>query len=182
MAKKKTPSVEDIDLFQKAIEGTKPLVNEKIRLNTRVPTLIKKTSKIREDRFTFSEADELSAVGGDESMIYKQEGLSNKLLRKLRKGQYNVDAILDLHGNSINEAMVAVNECLQQCVHDGLQVVLMIHGKGHHSQMPILKNKLNHWLRHMDVVLAFCSATPAHGGHGAIYVLLKRSTEENHVG
>ncbi|MEE9156926.1 MAG: Smr/MutS family protein, partial [Gammaproteobacteria bacterium] len=39
---------------------------------------------------------------------------------------------------------------------------------------PVLKNKLNNWLRQRDEVLAFCSTRPVDGGTGAVYVLLKR--------
>jgi DNA-nicking Smr family endonuclease len=51
-----------------------------------------------------------------------------------------------------------------------------VHGKGNGSwqKQPVLKNKLNQWLRQRDEVLAFCSARPCDGGTGAIYVLLKK--------
>jgi DNA-nicking Smr family endonuclease len=38
----------------------------------------------------------------------------------------------------------------------------------------VLKKSVNLWLRKHDSVVAFCSARTAHGGTGAIYVLLKR--------
>ena len=96
----------------------------------------------------------------------------------MRKGQYNVEAILDLHGMTVAKANAEVDRFLQQCLHQGIRIVLIIHGKGHHSQEPILKNKLNHWLRSIDGVLAFCSAAKEHGSRGASYVLLKRKTGE----
>jgi DNA-nicking Smr family endonuclease len=54
--------------------------------------------------------------------------------------------------------------------------VRIIHGKGNGSRHrgPVLKQKINHWLRQRDEVLAFCSARPMDGGTGAIYVLLRR--------
>jgi DNA-nicking Smr family endonuclease len=55
-------------------------------------------------------------------------------------------------------------------------VVRIIHGKGKSSEgkLPVLKGKVNSWLRQKGEVLAFCSARPNDGGTGAVYVLLKR--------
>jgi DNA-nicking Smr family endonuclease len=54
--------------------------------------------------------------------------------------------------------------------------VRIIHGKGLSSagKLPVLKGKVDAWLRQMDAVLAFCSARRNDGGTGALYVLLKR--------
>ena len=57
--------------------------------------------------------------------------------------------------------------------------IRIIHGKGKRSRNnkgPVIKTKVNHWLRQRDDVLAFCSARPIDGGTGAIYVLLRRNT------
>jgi len=50
-----------------------------------------------------------------------------------------------------------------------------VHGKGRRSRQPgpVLKGLVDHWLRQRDDVLAFCSARPADGGTGAVYVLLR---------
>lgn len=178
MAKKTKMSPEDIAAFHKAVEGVRPLIQRKIRLQP-LASHSKKTTRVAatEDFFHFSEAQDLDLVQGEEYIAYKGSGISNKILRKLGKGQYNVEAILDLHGMSVEAAEKAVSRFLQQCLHEGRRVVLIIHGKGRHKQMPILKNKLNHWLRTITVVLAFCSA--AHNNRGAIYVLLKRTMEDD---
>ena len=42
----------------------------------------------------------------------------------------------------------------------------------------ILKGCVDHWLRELDVVRAFHSAQPRHGGTGAVYVLLRKSEAE----
>lgn len=180
MAKKTKISEEDLIAFHKAVEGTKPLVQKKIRISHRpsIPRLMKPTISDKE-ALHFTEKQDLNSVHGEEFIVHKQAGISNKTLRKLRKGQYNVEATLDLHGMSVEVARTAVDDFLQYSLQEGIRVVLIIHGKGHHSQTPILKNKLNHWLRETNVVLAFCSAAPSHGSRGAIYVLLKRTTQED---
>lgn len=181
MPKKKAhPSEEDLKAFHEAVKGVKPLKNNKIRLSTRrhPPKVAHRRHQEELPDLTLNEALTLSPVSSEEFIQYRQTGVSHKILRNLRKGQYNVEAKLDLHGMSIEKAIHAVDCFLKQCIHEGVRVALIIHGKGHHSHMPILKNKLNHWLRDIQPVLAFCSAAPTHGSRGAIYVLLKRNPEE----
>ena len=81
---------------------------------------------------------------------------------------------MDLHGKTVEESKIALSRFLMQCQAKGIRHVLIIHGKGHKMGKPILKNKLNHWLRQIDDVLAFCSATAKEGRSGALYVLLRR--------
>ena len=71
---------------------------------------------------------------------------------------------------------MALAAFLDRCGHRGARCVHIIHGKGHGSsnQGPVLKNKVNAWLRQREEVLAFCSAQPKDGGTGAVYVLLRR--------
>jgi DNA-nicking Smr family endonuclease len=180
MPKRPSKQEEEIAAFHQAMKDAKPLPHQKIRIATppkKQPRV--RSPEIEPERVRITELLALHTVSGEEFISYKQEGVSNKTLRKLRKGQYNVEAILDLHGMSVEKAIMAIEGFLQQALSDGIRLVLIIHGKGLHSQEPILKNKLNHWLRDMTSVLAFCSAAPKHGSRGAIYVLLKRTTEEN---
>lgn len=176
--KKNTISPEELDLFHQAMKDATPLSPKKIRISTPPPAIKRSTKQdIPEEwetKFYLSEHNPLPVVNSETKITYKQSDISNKSLRKLRKGQYNVEAVLDLHGLTVERAMAAVQQFLQECLQNGMRVVLIIHGKGHHShQSPVLKNKLNHWLRELDIVLAFSSAAPQHGSRGAMYVLLK---------
>lgn len=180
MPKKKNDiSPDDLALFHQAMKDAKPFTaSDKVRLtppSSRPRQKIPKDSTF-EEKFHLSDTNREPEVTGEAFITFKQSDISNKNLRKLRKGQYNVQAVLDLHGMTVEEAMTAVENFLQQCLQEGIRVVLIIHGKGHHShQSPILKNKLNNWLREINFVLAFSSAAPQHGSRGAMYVLLKKS-------
>lgn len=176
------PHPDDILAFQKAVEGTKLLKQKqnKVRLkkNQCEQKVIKKLRRPSEDPIPMRETLELATVSRDETIQYKHPSISNKILRNLSKGQYNIDAMLDLHGMTVDQAEIAVNQFLQQCLRRHSRVALIIHGKGRRDSVPVLKNKLNHWLREMPVVLAFCSASTTHGSRGAIFVLLKEFLEE----
>ena len=98
------------------------------------------------------------------------------MLRKLRRGQFQIGPALDLHGMTVATAREALTRFLHAARREGRSCVRIIHGKGNGSRHrgPVLKLKINHWLRQRDEVLAFCSARPVDGGTGAIYVLLRR--------
>lgn len=180
MTKKKEINPDDLALFHEAMKGTKPLSSKKNRIvKPRPPIKPRITEEFLPDIFDNQIDLDIHPVRGEEFIAYKQASISNKILRKLRKGQYNVEGILDLHGMTIEKARNAVEDFLQQCLVRKLRVVLIIHGKGTHSQGPVLKNKLNQWLRSAKSILAFCSAAPTHGSRGALYVLLRGQVEKD---
>lgn len=111
-----------------------------------------------------------------EELLFSRSGLQHSVLRKFRRGHYVIEAELDLHGRIVREAREMVNEFLRVSRLNGHRCVRIIHGKGLSSagKLPVLKGKVNAWLRQKDEVLAFCSARPHDGGTGAVYVLLKR--------
>jgi DNA-nicking Smr family endonuclease len=179
MPKKTKISDEDLQAFEKAVAGVRKITPKKIRLAS--PTPLPKRSPFRKntDDYNLDSLSDTPTVSSEEFISYKHSSISDKLLRKLKKGQYNVDAVLDLHGMTVSASKKAVIRFIQECLRQDLRVALIIHGKGRHCEAPILKNSLNDWLRKIKMVLAFCSATISHGSRGAVYVLLKNSSEEN---
>lgn len=177
MPKKTEISKQDQDLFREAMRDIKPLSHTKITFKAPAikPTVRpKKQDEPEED--TFSDFDQLDQVGGEDILQFSRPGIQHKVLRNLRNGKYNVETILDLHGMTVIEARQALSHFLSKCQQRSIRHILIIHGKGHHNNnIPILKNKLNHWLRQTEQVLAFCSATNRDGRGGALYVLLKAS-------
>lgn len=112
-----------------------------------------------------------------EELLFIRPGIQHAVLRRLRRGQYTIEAQLDLHGQTVAQARESVALFLHESRAIGRRCVRIIHGKGRGSQgkLPVLKGKVNAWLRRRDEVLAFCPAQPTDGGAGAIYVLLKKN-------
>lgn len=106
---------------------------------------------------------------------YHQGGLQRNVLRKLRRGEFRCDAVLDLHGMSSVEARQALVTFLNNAQAKDFRCLRIIHGKGLRSSNrgPVLKGLVNNWLQQRSEVLAFHSARPEDGGSGAVYVLLK---------
>jgi DNA-nicking Smr family endonuclease len=180
MRTKKPPvTPEERTLFREAVGPVRPILHDRVHLRPRRPPPHPRFSQA-DDRACLQ--DSLSdgfhpweLETGDE-LLFARPGLQHRLLAKLRRGQFSVGAELDLHGLVVSEARQAVAGFLQQCRDRGVRCVRIIHGKGLGSRhkAPVLKHKVNHWLRQRDEVLAFCTARPVDGGAGAIYVLLKR--------
>lgn len=171
---KNSLSQDELNAFLEAVKDVKRLVHDKMEqprpVTTKAPRQI--TQK-KQAAFYFQESSFAEIVTQEESLSFQQASTPEKLLRKLKKGQYNVQAVLDLHGLTVSEAEVELSCFLTECLLRSKRVVLLVHGKGRDPQAPVLKNKLNQWLRHYDKVLAFCTALPRHGGQGALYLLLK---------
>jgi len=176
------PKISDADkaLFREQATGARKLEHDKVNHPAKpikpVPLQrIADDQQVLDDMFS-DESYAEDVETGDELFFYR-EGLQQKLLKQLRRGQLSVTAELDLHGYIVAEARIALTEFLKDCRRHGDRCVRIVHGKGHGSQqkLPVLKNKVNAWLQQRDEILAFCSARPVDGGTGAVYVLLKRS-------
>ena len=115
----------------------------------------------------------------DEYIEGSAPGLDRQLVRKLRRGDYAIQAHLDLHGLVQKEAHAEVDTFIDEARKRGHRCVLIVHGRGLHSKdsVPVLKERLKVWLTRGRIsrgVLAFATAKPTDGGAGAVYVLLRR--------
>lgn len=172
----------DLALFRDFVHDIKPLPNTKVICP---PPTVKPSRKRRVESTEenmpaapFSDYEKLDAVSSEDQLNYCQLGIPYKTLRKLRASQYNVNAIIDLHGMTVADARDALYAFLLRCHREGIRHALIIHGKGKSMSKPILKNKLNHWLRETDLVLAFCSAAAKDGRSGSLCVLIKQQKAE----
>ncbi|MFO0723043.1 MAG: Smr/MutS family protein [Myxococcota bacterium] len=115
----------------------------------------------------------------DEFIEGAVEGLDRRILRNLRRGDYAVEAHVDLHGLTKEPAKDAVESFIAESRRRGQRCVLIVHGRGLNSkdQIPVLKLALKAWLERGRIarnILAFSTARPHDGGAGAVYVLLRR--------
>jgi DNA-nicking Smr family endonuclease len=179
MAIKQHSSKEDAALFRDSVKGAKRLSHDRIppfRRRTRpVPRKTLEDQALVVQEMLSADYDPAEVETGDE-MLFMRPGLQHGLMRKLRRGQFSIGAELDLHGLTVALARETLAGFLASCRASDVRCVRIIHGKGRSSpgRKPVLKARLQGWLRHIDEVLAFCSARPCDGGTGAVYVLLRR--------
>ena len=109
-------------------------------------------------------------------LSYKLDGIGHNVFNRFRKGQYPIDASLDLHRMRVKQAREQVLAFIKECLRQDIRTALISHGKAEHSELKAtLKSCINQWLKEIDVVQAFHSAQPKHGGTGAVYVMLRKS-------
>ena len=105
-------------------------------------------------------------------------GVDRRRSDRLRRGRLPVEARLDLHGYTQDQAHAALDRFLGETQARGLRCVLVITGKGTTKEAGgVLRAQVPRWLNepgNRARVLAFDYAQPKHGGLGAIYVLLRR--------
>jgi DNA-nicking Smr family endonuclease len=100
-------------------------------------------------------------------------------LNDLRSGRFSVQAHLDLHGLTLQDARFVLDEFILESIRAGFTCVRVIHGRGRHSHKhhPVLKENVQRWLasrRMSRHVIAYTSARICDGGGGALYVLLRK--------
>ena len=166
-------------LFREAVADASPLAQQRVppHRDPPPPKPIKREQDEKQvlDDMLGGDIDPADLETGEE-LLYCRSGLQHSVLKKLRRGHYAIEAELDLHGMRVEEARQALTAFLHHALAQRLKTVRIIHGKGHGSlhKQPVLKGKVNHWLRQRIEILAFCSARPVDGGTGAVYVLLRR--------
>jgi DNA-nicking Smr family endonuclease len=177
MPRPKKPTAEEIEEFQRSIGPVKKLHHDKTVPVRQPPPPRPRTTVEPEkydsfDHLSDSIADEPVSAG--DSLFFARPGLQQRQLQRLRRGQLAVGAELDLHGMTAAEARKALGEFIALCLDQHIRSVHIIHGKGYGAgKAPVLKNRLNAWLRQHHDVLAFSSAQLRDGGTGALYVLLR---------
>ena len=102
-------------------------------------------------------------------------GIGPEVLRQLRRAFWPVGAHLDLHGLNSDEARLALNNFIEASQTHGTRCVRIVHGKGYGSAdgQPVLKARVAQWLTQLSAISAFASAPTAHGGRGALLVLIR---------
>lgn len=105
-------------------------------------------------------------------------GLDRASADRLRRGRYPIEARLDLHGMTQEEAHRALKGFVAGSRRLGRRVVLVITGHGR-SSGGVLKSAVPRWLNEPDLrphVLALTPARPRDGGSGALYLLLRKAS------
>ncbi len=177
MSRPKKPAPDDIELFRRSVD-----VDRKLTTDTVSPAVKRRSPRPR-IKPAYGDQPSLAGfsdggsedIGAEDTLFFARPGLQQRQLQRLRRGQLPVEAELDMHGMTIPVAGKEVARFLAHCRDRHIRCVRIIHGKGYGSRetAPVLKNRIDHWLRQHHDVLAFCSTPRDRGGTGAINVLLR---------
>lgn len=122
------------------------------------------------------EVDVESLLLTDDGLSFRRPGIGADVVARLRRGQWTIQAEIDLHGLRRDEARQVLRDFLDLATRRAQRCVRIVHGKGHGSpgRRPVLKARVQRWLAQSAAVLAFAQASGPQGGAGALIALLDR--------
>lgn len=166
------------DLFARAMGAVRPIKQKKKRINpekrpsarphptprSQTPLPLPMTSAAPPQPST------------DDPWTLKNSGISQERLKKLAAGNPPARTELDLHGMTRDEALQALQGCVEEALARGDRAICVVHGRGLHSQgRPVLKEAVYQWLRSGPCAGLILAAIPKpHTGGGSALILLRR--------
>lgn len=153
--------------------------------------LVKNVKRIPKDNRTESKPQPTQISVSRESTLADTvrmsapNGVDANTEKRFRKGDFRIEAELDLHGMTEDKAFDAVNKFILRAYDRGFRCVLIVTGKGLHqsdegdifSRRAVLKNKVPEWLESdglKPLILSKLHPEAKLGGTGALLILLRR--------
>ena len=133
-----------------------------------------------------NETEEISVLKNfhHEPDLGTKADIDKQTLRRFKREEFGVEASLDLHGFTLDQAFEAVHHFIFSSFHQGKRAVLIVTGKGlpHPEQdifeaRGVLKQSVPEWLKSPELspmILTVIHPSAKLGGSGALYILLRR--------
>lgn len=165
--------IDDFALFREAIKGTK-----KIKQDTFIPSQPsrKKINELREmqeqkdTEFFFSDEYEPLLKEENEKVRYLREDVDPYILKQLRRGDFQPELFLDLHGLTKEKAKKELAALILACEREHVYCASIMTGFGTRT----LKDQIPRWLVQHPKVLALHQAPKEWGGDAAILILVEQ--------
>lgn len=169
--KRPSLSAEEQAAFFEAVRGVRPLA---VRDRIAVPPPLGSPTR----RTTLPPKVSLTVEGDAQRYAARAPGVSLSQVAELRTSAIHLEATLDLHGLTIDAAIRALHAFLLESRGLGRRRVLIVHGKGTHSEhgAPLRDAVVNNLLGDASgLIHAFATAGARDGGEGATVVMLRGS-------
>jgi DNA-nicking Smr family endonuclease len=178
------PEPEDDEaLFRRAVEGTAPLARRERVAPPKpaapsVAPYDEEAEALAKLAAMLDGTEPLGAEFSEEHTEWIASDADASILPRLVAGDFAWQAHVDLHGMTREQAKAAVFRFLAASRIRHYRCVLVVHGRGNHSDKgsPVLKPWLQRALQRGALktwVFAWCTARPVDGGPGAMYVMLR---------
>ncbi len=178
----------DQELFLKAMEGVRPLEH---KVHVELEARRKQSQKLKakkEDKEIEHGLRELKRLIDGEVPLPVEKipeyidgpmiNLDKQLVKRLRRGDFAIQAYCELHGLRADEALQVLDGFLSDSLMNNYRAVAFIHGRGRSSPgKPVLKELVKNYLnrgRFRRYILAYSSAPSWDGGPGVTYCLLRK--------
>jgi DNA-nicking Smr family endonuclease len=182
---KRVPTGEERELFEEILKDAKPLKGRtRPRAKAAKPPAVEPAPKPQ---------TEMPPVRPRGAPRTGPSGLDGNTADRLRRGQLDPEARLDLHGLTEAAAHRALVAFVKGAQARGLKLVLVVTGKGAKDEAPdapfdmertrrtrgVLRVMTPRWLQERDMVALVADVRAAHrrhGGEGALYIYLRKRT------
>ena len=161
----------DSVLWQRAMRGVKPLMSRP------APAPVAAPLPRPEKPAPPASAQQPGAAPAPTASLDRAGGYDRANAERLRRGRHPIEARLDLHGMTQDEAHRALARFIGTSRAAGRRCVLVITGRGKIGG-GVLRAAVPRWLEEPAFrphLLAIATAQPRDGGAGAIYVMLRRT-------
>ncbi|MBP6019910.1 MAG: Smr/MutS family protein [Burkholderiaceae bacterium] len=188
----KTLPAVDISLFRQAMKTVTPMKGHQRVLAGPLPAASAQMLTERRQHATGDTNAPLAVQVSDHYMaahtdqddrVFVRSPDAGDLVKGLKRGKWPVQASLDLHGCTLDDARERLDRFLQSCLDHQLRSVRIVHGKGYGSRngTPILKDVVRRWLTQLAAVQAYIECKEVDGGAGAVQVLLSLTAPRENV-
>ena len=173
------PDLDDVAYWKTVLKEIEPLPQASFLLpNCKIlRSVLHKHSSFaaKQDFSTYSKALEDNDFGG----------IDKNTLRKFKREEFAVEAVLDLHGKNEDAAYAAVTDFVPRCYAQNKRCIIIITGKGLNvhadddvfATKGVLKKLVPQWLNApylRAMIMLYKHPSARLGGTGAIYILLRR--------
>jgi len=183
-SEKKASTETEETLFRNAMDGVKPILRKECVTKTSKIEITENVKK-KDDAETLKRLEDLVNYGTGFNVSDTPEYIEGtgyqvhpEMAKRLHRGDFSIQAHLDLHGLIVEEAREIFDQFINWAVTHRKNGLLVTHGRGLSSPgEPILKKKVEEWLTRgpwRKWVVAYSSARKCDGGAGATYILLRK--------
>lgn len=178
--------IDDFSLFKQSVKGVTKLEQDKIVPDKKIQ-LGEKRRRNKADSpvnsrqvtatFEFSDVYQAS-LPAQGPMRYCREDVDSHLVKRLRRGDFAPELILDLHGLTKEATKQELAALIYAARKEHADCVSIMHGHG----QGILKQALPHYLIQHPQVMAFHQAPLEFGGQAALLVLIEHDETPYRLG
>lgn len=138
---------------------------QKVRAHESLPD----TMQSKQSHASFAFSDMFRAQLPSEGPLrYRRDDVPAHTLKRLRRGEFYPELILDLHGLTKEQSKLELAALIDSAYRQLIDCVSVMHGIG----SGILREALPHYLVQHPYVRAFHQAPLEYGGNGALVILL----------
>ncbi|WJG08313.1 endonuclease SmrB [Aliiglaciecola sp. LCG003] len=172
------PEIDDMTLFRGAFKDVAPIKQDKItpprptskRNSLSEQKKVQSNRQMKQAAASFHFSDGFEAHFSDTGPLkYVRPGIDSFQIKRLRRGEYPPDLILDLHGLNRENAKLEIAALIVAAQKQHLHCVCIVHGLGSF----VLKKAVPNWLVQHPAVEGFHQAPLEWGGNGALLVLIE---------